>query len=267
METDKYLLQVKSIAKYFEMPAGAKNHVLEDINFSIKYSLKNGQIISVLAPFGAGKTTLLRIIAGLEKPSYGEIIFNEQSYYPKLQKIIFIPEKPSSFPWFNVKRNLTFANEINEKNNFEKNINEIVSLVGLTGYENHFPHNDSIGFRFRISLARALVVKPDIILIDDSIKKLDFETKEEIYHLINNIAVKLNISFIFATTNISSAIKLSDSIYMMKKNPGFIFHELNLKKEPDKRLKLTADEFSVIKKEIEALFKSKNLVDEISFTV
>ena len=111
------------------------------------------------------------------------------------------------------------------------------------------------------------MVKPDIILIDDSIKKLDFETKEEIYNLINNLGVKLKSNFIFATANISSAIKLSDSIFIMKKEPGFIFHELKLKKEPGRRLELSADNFSDSKLEIEALFKSKNLVDEISFTV
>ena len=266
METEKYLLQVKNVTKYFEMPAGAKRHVLEDINISVKYPGENGQIISILAPFGAGKTTLLRIIAGLEKPTSGEVKYSEQNYTPSLQKIIYIPEKPSSFPWFNVRQNLTFAFEINDKNNTD-NITEILSLVGLTGYENHFPYNDSIGFRFRISLARALVVKPDLILIDDSIKKLDFETKEEIYNLINNLGIKLNINFIFATTNISSAIKLSDSILIMKKEPGLIFHELKLKKEPGRRLELSADNFSASKHEIEALFKSKNLVDEISFTV
>jgi ABC-type nitrate/sulfonate/bicarbonate transport system ATPase subunit len=267
LETDKYLLQVKNVSKYFEMPAGAKKHVLENINMSVKYSGENGQIISILAPFGSGKTTLLRIIAGLAKPSSGEIRYNEKIYNNSIQKIIYISEKSSSFPWFNVKQNLSFASEINKKNNVEKNIGETISLVGLTGYENHFPHNDSIGFRFRISLARALVVKPELILIDDSIKKLDIETKEEIYRLINNVAVKLNINFIIATTNISSAIKLSDSIFMMKKEPGFIFNELKLRKEPGKRLELTSNEFSVVKKEIEALFKSKNLVDEISFTV
>ncbi|MGB8320612.1 MAG: hypothetical protein WCE54_20945, partial [Ignavibacteriaceae bacterium] len=174
---------------------------------------------------------------------------------------------PSSFPWLNVKQNLAFVSEINEKNDVEKNTGEIISLVGLNGYENHFPHNDSIGFRFRISLARALVVKPDVILIDDSLKKLDFETKEEIYHIINSAAVKLNTSFIYATTSISSAVKLSDSIFIMEKDPGFIFHELKIKKDYGKRLELTAGNFSAVKNEIEALFKSKNLVDEISFTI
>ncbi|MFZ0452649.1 MAG: ATP-binding cassette domain-containing protein [Ignavibacteriaceae bacterium] len=267
METDKYLLRVRNVSKYFEMPAGAKNHALEDINMLVKYPEENGQVISILAPFGSGKTTLLRIIAGLEKPSSGEIIFKNKNYTPSFQKIIYIPEKPSSFPWLNVKQNLAFVSEINEKNDVEKNTGEIISLVGLNGYENHFPHNDSIGFRFRISLARALVVKPDVILIDDSLKKLDFETKEEIYHIINSAAVKLNTSFIYATTNISSAVKLSDSIFIMEKDPGFIFHELKIKKDYGKRLELTAGNFSAVKNEIEALFKSKNLVDEISFTI
>lgn len=267
METEKYLLQVKNISKYFEMPAGAKNHVLEDINLAFRYSKESGQIISILAPFGSGKTTLLRIMAGLEKPTSGEIIFNGENYNRSLRKIIYIPEKPSSFPWFNVKQNLTFASEINTKNNFDKSINEIIYLVGLAGYENHFPNNDSIGFRFRISLARALVVKPDFILIDDSFKKLDFETKEEIYHLINNVVIKLNINIIIATTNISSAIKHSDSIFLMKKDPGYIFHELKVRKEPGERLILKPGDISKIKEEVETLLKSKNLIDEISFTI
>ncbi|MGB8318906.1 MAG: ATP-binding cassette domain-containing protein, partial [Ignavibacteriaceae bacterium] len=80
METDKYLLRVRNVSKYFEMPAGAKNHALEDINMLVKYPEENGQVISILAPFGSGKTTLLRIIAGLEKPSSGEIIFKNKNY-------------------------------------------------------------------------------------------------------------------------------------------------------------------------------------------
>lgn len=267
METEKYLLQARNISKYFLMPAGAKNHVLEDINLSVKHVEEKGKIISILAPFGSGKTTLLKIIAGLEKPESGEILFKGKNYKTDLQKIIFIPEKPSSFPWLNVKQNLTFASEVNKNNTNGNDINEIISLTGLTGYENHFPHDGSIGFRFRISLGRALVVKPDIILIDDSIRMLDIETKEEIYYLMNDISIKLNIIFIFATTNISSAIKLSDSMFLMKKNPGFIFHKFDLNKEPGKRLKLPASNFSAVKDEIEALFKTKNLDEEISFTI
>ena len=267
MKTEKNLLKIQDISKYFEMPAGARKHVLEDINLSIKNSGETGQIISILAPYGSGKTTLLKIIAALEKPTAGEIIYNGENYIPSLQKIIYIPEKPSSFPWLNVKQNLIFASSLNAGNNIENNFDEIISLVGLTGYENHIPHNDSIGFRFRISLARALVVKPDVILIDDSLKKLDIETKEEIYHMINSVANKQNINFIIATANISSAIKLSDSIFLMKKNPGKVFHELKLGKEPGERLKLTLNDFTKAKNELETLFKSENLMDEISFTV
>ena len=109
---------------------------------------------------------------------------------------------------------------------------------------------------------------PKFILIDDSIKNLDTETKKEIYNLINLIADNLKITFILATTNISEAITLSDSIFLMKKNPGLIFHELKLNKEPGNRLKITTgNDFSSIKDEIESLLKSKDIAEEISFTV
>jgi ABC-type nitrate/sulfonate/bicarbonate transport system ATPase subunit len=268
LNTDTNILQAKNVTKYFEMPAGAKTHVLENISFSINSNHKDGQIVSILAPFGSGKSTLLKIIGGLEKPSSGEVLFNNINYKTSLQKIIYLPEKPSSFPWLNVKHNLTFAAEINSNNGIEKDINNIISLVGLNGYENHFPNNESIGFRFRISLARALIINPEFILIDDSLKNLDIETKEELYDVINLAANTLKITFIFATTNISSAIKLSDSIFLMKKNPGTIFHELKLNKEPGKRLQtIEGQNFSAIKDEIESLFKSKNLIDEISFSI
>ncbi len=268
METENNLLQIKNISKYFEMTAGARNHVLADINFKIRHNIETGQIISILAPFGSGKTTLLRIIAGIEKPTVGEVLYNNKNYIPSIRKIIYLPEKPSSFPWLDVKGNLNFASEIGSKNNHEQDINDIISLVGLSGYENHTPHNASIGFRFRISLARALMVNPAFILIDDSLKNLNTETKEELYNIINIVTNTQKVSLILATTNISSAIKLSDSIYLMKKNPGSIFHEIKLNKEPGKRLKLTGEKsFSAIKDEIESLFKSKDMMNEISFTI
>ncbi len=267
METEKNILHVKNISKYFEMPAGAKNHLLEDINLSIEKNSETGQIISILAPFASGKSTLLRIIAGLEKPTSGEILLNNKNYTLSQKKVVYLPEKPSSFPWLNVKQNLTFASEFNLKND-DKDINDIISLVGLTGYENHLPDDESIGFRFRISLGRALVINPDFILVDDSLKGLDLETKEEIYNLIDIVTNTQKINFIFATANISSAINLSDSIYLMKKNPGSIFHEIKLEKRSNNRLKITGEKhFSELKDEIESLFKSKNIMEEVSFTI
>jgi len=268
LSTEIDILQVKNVSKYFEMPAGAKNHVLENINLSVEHNSQYGQVISILAPFGAGKSTLLRIIAGLENPSAGEVLFNNVNYKLSMQKIVYLPEKPSSFPWLSVKHNLIFAVETGLNNNIEKNIDNIISLLGLTGYENHFPNDASKGFRFRISLARALVVNPKFILIDDSIRNLDTETKKEIYDIINLVANTLKITFVLGTTNISEAIKLSDSIFLMKKNPGLIFHELKLNKEPGKNLKVRGKEdFSSIKDEIESLLKSKDLAEEISFII
>ena len=153
------------------MPAGARKHVLENIDFSIIQNPEAGQIISILAPYGSGKSTLLRIIGGIENPSAGEVLLNNVNYKTSAQKIIYLSEEPSSFPWLNVRHNLMFASEINSNNGIEKNINNIISLVGLNGYENHFPDNASIGFRFRISLARALIINPKFILIDDSLKE------------------------------------------------------------------------------------------------
>ena len=89
---------------------------------------------------------------------------------------------------------------------------EIINLVERTGYEDHFPNNRSFGFRFRISLARALAFSPQIIFLDDPLKQMDSETKDEIFALIKKIAIEKNIKFLLACSNITEAALLSDKI-------------------------------------------------------
>jgi ABC-type nitrate/sulfonate/bicarbonate transport system ATPase subunit len=264
LSNEQNILQIKNVYKYYELYAGAKKHVLDDINFTIKEDSQNGQIISILAPFGSGKSTLLRILSGLEKPSAGEVLYNGNKYRTELQKIVFIPELPSSFPWLNVKNNITFTEYTGRKKYIEKDIAKIISLVGLSGYESHFPDEGSLGFRFRISLARALMINPKFILIDDPFKNLDSETRTEIYSVVNLVCRKFKIVFILTTTNISEALKLSSSIFLMKKDPGTIFHRIELDRN---KFETAESEIKSKREEIESIYKTKNLNINVSFSV
>ena len=124
--------------------------------------------------------------------------------------------------------------------------------MGLTGYGNHHPHNGSIGFRFRISLARA-----DFILMDDPFRRMNSETKGEIYELLKAIEVKYKTNFILATTNVSEAIYLSKKVYLMKKNPGKIIDEIKLDDETMKTKGLNKRErFVSLRNEIEKTFQA-----------
>ena len=224
------LLEIKNLSKLFHGPAGSRIHVLDGINFIIDSAGNNGRLTSVLSPAGAGKTTLLKIISALEKPSGGEVILKEKEYLQPDGRITYIPENASSFPWMSVDQNIEFALNLKKinKEDVKKRKDEVISLVGLGGYGNHYPHEKSSGFRFRISLARALAIQPEVILLDDCFKNLHSETKKELHDLIKSIKQQLNVSFILATSNISEAVDLSGNILLLKKSPGKIFRQINV---------------------------------------
>jgi len=253
--TEKFpLLVVKDINKFFLGLAGSKIHVLENVNFQVEHQ-SSGEIISILAPFGAGKTTLLRIINGLEKSSSGQILLNGNTYNEPSGEIGFIPENPSSFPWYTVKQNLEFALSLKKKKIKDDNysLKNIIDLLELTGYEDHFPLDKHSGFRFRIALGRALILKPAIVLIDDPFKKFDSETQHELYALIKKISFNLKTSFLLTTTNITEAIILSDSILIMRRDPGKIIQRIDIEKNADKE---NMETFTYYQNEIKSAFAS-----------
>lgn len=259
MEPD-YLIKLNKVSKIFSGPAGTKSVILDDINLVIN---KRGKIISLLGSFGSGKSTLLKIISKLDKPTSGEIIYQNKS-----DVIPYIPEKSSSYPWLNVKENIQFA--LSLKNDIHENedlILELIQLVGLTGYENHFPNNRSAGFRFRIALARALAVQPELILIDDCFKGIDRITKAEIFSLIEAAVTKYEIPVLFATTNITDAVLYSEKIILMNKNPGKIISEINNKSGNKDKKQLLSENFTSIKSEIENILKIGNQLSSLDISI
>ena len=233
---------VNNISKKYSDKVGYSINLLKDISFSIE----GKNFISIVAPVGSGKTSLLKILSGLDQPTSGSIDSN-------LSKRVFIPSSPSSFPWLSVYNNISFNSDLGKSE-----IQDIINLVGLNGYEDHFPHNKSEGFRFRISLGRALANKPDMIIIDQPFTNLNTSTKTEIYNLIRSIYIQHTIPFILGTTNITEAILLSDEIYLMKKNPGEIIEniKINLPRERKPNI-IESEEYLSIRSKIENIFTDK----------
>ena len=147
-------------------------------------------------------------------------------------------------------------------------LEELIDAVGLTGYESHHPHNESSGFRFRISLARALANDPDFILLDDPFRRMNSETKDETYELLRRVLGKFEVAFILATTNISEAIYLSNKIYLMKKNPGEIIEEITLDAEILKTKGLNRQErFISLRNEIEKSFMASGEMSQTEIRI
>jgi ABC-type nitrate/sulfonate/bicarbonate transport system ATPase subunit len=217
-------LELKNITKYYKGMSGSKKLIFDNLSFLI-YGEDN--IVSIYAPFGGGKTTILKILSGLDNDYLGEILINGKKIRHKFP---YIPEKPSSFPWLNVSANIKLIIEMHGKNVGHSNIylQELIKIVGLNGYEDHFPFNNSYGFRFRISLARALAVSPPLILIDDSFKLMDAETKNEIFELIKTIASVEKIKFIIASSDIKDVALLSNKILLIDNKPDSLSTEIEI---------------------------------------
>lgn len=241
MEEKKYF-EVRNLSKEYHDEVGFNVNLLEDVSFEV---LENS-ITTILAPTGAGKSSILKIVSGLEFATKGQIEINSPN-----RRIVFIPSKPSSFPWYSVRDNINLVKK--ENVNFE----EVIKLVGLEGYEDHMPDNRSAGFRFRISLARAIAVNTDIITIDEPFKYMAPNARQRIYELILGIKKKTNISFVIATTNLSEAILLSDKIYVMKKNPGKIINSINIDLGRDRSLdSMNSEKFFEYRTHVEKILKS-----------
>ena len=237
-----YELEIKNLTKEFIDETGFKKSLFQNISFNVEKHL----VTTLLAPTGTGKTSFLKIISGLEKPTSGEVLKEENS------KIIFIPSSPSSFPWMTVKENITFSNDD------ETDLNKVINLVGLEGYGDHIPNNNSFGFRFRISLARALILKPTLIVLDEPFNKMDSLTKSEIYNLVRKISVSEKQTIILGTTNITEAIYLSDKLVLMKQNPAEILEKIKIDFGKDRNIELfDNDEFHSLRTKIEKIYKER----------
>ena len=135
-------------------------------------------------------------------------------------------------------------------------------LIGLDGYENHYPRNNSLGFRFRIAMARSLVRNPDLILLDESFNEMPSDIKDDMYNLVLNIKHEFSLSLLIGTSNISEAVLLSDVIYLMDKNPGKILERIDVDLHADRTTDIIEQESfdelrSVIEKKIANFSKHK----------
>ncbi|NEZ45775.1 ABC transporter ATP-binding protein [Clostridium niameyense] len=218
------ILEVKNISKAFKVDS-KEFKVLNNINFSVRY----GEIISFLGPSGCGKSTLLKLIAGLDSEYSGEIIFKGNHIKdPSLERGMIFQE-PRLFPWLSVENNVGFGLREDISNiERKKIIDNHLELVGLTKFKNAMPHQLSGGMQQRISIARALVNKPEILLLDEPFGALDAMTRINMQQEILNIWKKENITMILVTHDIEEAILVSDRIMVMSNSPSSIRKVINV---------------------------------------
>lgn len=216
-------------------------HTLEEETFAIKdlsLDIYDGEILGIVGPSGCGKSTLLSIIAGLIQPSHGNVTVNGIKVEKPLKNIGYMFQKDQLFDWRNILSNVVIGLEIHGKLKPEE-LNEAKEMLinyGLEDFIYSYPYQLSGGMRQRVALIRTLILKPDILLLDEPFSALDYQTRLAISDEIGLVLKKEKKTAILVTHDIAEAISLSDRIVVLSNRPAIIkdIIEINLTCEGEK---------------------------------
>lgn len=190
----------------------------------VTLSVAKGEFFSIIGPSGCGKTTLLRIIAGLVPDYDGDVVIGGKRVSSPDSQIGMVFQEDSTFPWRTALENVAFGLEMRKvpKESRTRAGMEMLDLVGLTGFESHYPSALSGGMKQRVTIARALILEPRILLMDEPFGALDEQTRIILGEQLLDIQAKLGQTIIFITHSIQEAVQLSDRIAVMTARPGRI---------------------------------------------
>lgn len=218
-------LVIDNVSKSFVSRTGHTLPVLQDINLTVNEE----EFVALVGPSGCGKSTLLNITAGLLAPTSGSACFTHlpQGHVPRTG-IVF--QETGLFPWRSVYDNIAFGLEAMgvPKQEQKDRISHYISLVGLTGFEKTLPHHLSGGMRQRVGIARALVINPDLLLMDEPFSALDAQTRTIMQEELVTLWDKTRLSTLYVTHNIQEAVMLADRVVLLSRRPGKISRILNI---------------------------------------
>ena len=210
----------KDVRQEFKLPAQTDFVAIENISFD----LKPGALVSLLGPSGCGKTTFLKIVGGLIRASSGVIQINGEDVSEPHADFGMAFQQPNLMPWRTVLKNVLFPMELRNDTgaHVTRRAKDLLKLVGLEGFEAHYPAQLSGGMQQRVALCRALVHEPKLLLMDEPFGALDELTRMEMQDLLLDIRVKTNATIMFVTHSIAEAVYLSDVVVVFSKRPAVI---------------------------------------------
>jgi len=202
--------------------------VLENINLEFA----DGELVCILGPSGCGKTTLVRIIAGFEVLSSGSVTIDGKEVRGPSSNNIFVFQHSGLLPWLTVWENVSLGlRHIKDKAAQCARIQEYIDVVNLTGFEHHYPHQLSGGMQRRAELARALVVNPETMFMDEPFAGLDFLTRLKMREEIINMHEFIRKTVIFITHDIDEALVMADRVVVFSDRPAKVRLDLNVEFE------------------------------------
>ncbi|HPR41213.1 MAG TPA: ABC transporter ATP-binding protein [Candidatus Methanofastidiosa archaeon] len=235
-------LRIKDLEKTFISEKKSKVTAVRDMNFTVK----DKEFLCIVGPSGCGKTTLLRIIAGLEKPTSGTMEWEDGSDH----KIGFVFQDDALLPWRTAYNNIALGLELSKmpKDEIKKKVSELIEFMGLKGFENSYPKELSGGMQKRVAISRALVIEPELLLMDEPFVSLDAQTRNVLQRELIKVWEKRQNTIIFITHNVDEAVYLADRVLILTARPTMVNAEviIDLPRPRDR----TSNDFINIRKKI-----------------
>jgi len=199
------------------------SHSYEDLSVlqNLNLTVKPGELVVLVGPSGCGKTTLLNILSGYLKPSSGSV--------ERVGIIRTVYQHDGLFPWLTVKENISMGLRLIEnKSQHENELRELIELIHLQGFENHYPHQLSGGMRQRVELSIVIAGDSDILLMDEPFSALDYQTRLRMRVELVRLLEKRPRTVVFVTHDIEEAVQLADRVLVLADRPSYISRELQI---------------------------------------
>lgn len=248
-------LAVENVSLVYDTSRGPLT-ALSDLSFKVG----DGEFVSVLGPSGCGKSTLLRLASGLMAPSQGTLRLSGEAIKGPRPDVGIVFQQPTLLPWRRVIDNVlvpirAMGRSLNE---YRPKALALLDLVGLKGFENHYPHELSGGMQQRVGIARGLIHDPSMLLMDEPFAALDAMTRETMMDEIQRIWSTTAKSVLFITHSIPEAVYLSDRVLVMSPRPGRVIEEVAIDL-PRPRTVATLDDprFVALSSHLRAQFRPK----------
>lgn len=253
----EHKLVIDQVGKVFNSKGG-EMIALDRTSFKVK----EGEFITILGPSGCGKSTILRIVAGLEEPSSGNVYLDGHEVKGPGPDRGMVFQSYTLYPWLNVEDNIAFGLKL--KGTSQKQCKEVaqhyLELIGLNGFEKHYPIQLSGGMKQRVAIARALANDPEILLMDEPFGALDAQTRSIMQEILLKAWEESKKTILFITHDVEESIFLADSVYVMTARPGRLKENIpvNLPRPRDYNIK-NSSEFLSLKTRLLDLIREETL--------
>lgn len=239
-------LAIKDVDRVLHDNNGQKINVLKDINLKVG----SGEFISIIGPSGCGKTTLLRLISDLDTPENGQVSVDGKLITEPDVSRGYVFQHGSLFPWETIRENISSGLKAIHGHDYDHElVDQYIDLMGLKGFESAYPHQVSGGMAQRAALARSIVLKPELLLLDEPMGALDAFTRADVQDVIQKVWKQTKTTMILVTHDIDEAIYLGTQIVVMTPRPGKIKEIVDNPLDfPRNR---TSDEFLNFRREIQ----------------